>query len=59
MAHIHDPEFRLRPEGGKPGLPLQGITYQQAVDKARELATTLRKPVYVEASTTLARLEPR
>lgn len=58
MAHVHEQEFRLRPHGGKPGLPLHGITYSQAIDKARELAKVLRKRVYVEGVTTLASLEP-
>jgi hypothetical protein len=59
MAHVHDPVFRLRPEGSQAGLPLIGITYQQALDKAAELARTLRKRVYVEGSTTLASVEPK
>lgn len=58
MPHDHQVEFRLRPQGGKPGLPLTGITYQQAIDKARELARTLCKRVYVEGVTTLASADP-
>lgn len=58
MAHVHQLEFRLRPDGGKPGLPLQGFTYQQALDKAKELAKVLRKRVYVESVTTIASADP-
>lgn len=58
MAHVHDVEFRLRPDGGKPGLPLTGITYNQAITKAQELAKVLQKRVYVESITTLASAEP-
>lgn len=59
MAHLHDPEFRLRPEGSQPGLPLKGVTYSQAIEKAQQLAQALRKKVYVEGTTTLASAEPR
>lgn len=55
----HLAQFRLRPEDGKPGLPLEGINYTQALQKASELAHTLRKRVYVEAITTLASADPR
>jgi hypothetical protein len=58
MAHVHEPVFHLRPQGSQPGLPLKGITYGQAVDKAKELAKALNKRVYVESVTTLASADP-
>lgn len=59
MAITHVPEYRLRPEDGKAGLPLQGITYDQAIAKAHELAKIIKKRVYIEGTTTLASADPK